>query len=78
MVLQVLLSQNVRQDDRESLVLLEKGTGLAEGPEMALGRGVTSDTLSKVELNSLIQLGDFHPSSQLKSNCWRSGEMAVD
>ena len=57
-------------------------TGLAEGPEAALGRGITSkggrgNTFAKVELNSLVQLGDVHPSSWLKSNCWRSGGIAV-
>ena len=69
----------------ESLFLHWEGgldTGLAKGPEAALDRGITSksgggDTLTKVELNSLVQLGDVHPSSWLKSNCWRSGVMAV-
>ena len=57
-------------------------TCLAEGLEAVLGRGITSkggggNTLAKVELNSLVQLGDVHHSSWLKSNCWRSGGIAV-
>ena len=40
-------------------------------------KGGGGDTLTKVEQNSLVQLGDVHPSSRLKSNCWRWGGMAV-